>query len=106
VNQVRQRAYGADYGTGVAPGLGVVTSLDLNFLLDERGREFYWEGHRRTDMVRFGVFTDNPTNNPRGLWPWKGNVKDGVATGSFRNIFPIPATDIIANTNLTQNPGY
>lgn len=106
VNQVRQRAYGADYGTGVPPGLGVVTSLDLNFLLDERGREFYWEGHRRTDMIRFGVFTDNPTNNPRGLWPWKGNVKDGVATGSFRNIYPIPATDIIANTNLKQNPNY
>ncbi|MBL7849494.1 MAG: RagB/SusD family nutrient uptake outer membrane protein [Cyclobacteriaceae bacterium] len=106
MNQIRQRAYGADYGTGVAPGLGVITSLDLNLLLDERGREFYWEGHRRTDMIRFGVFSDNPTNNPRGLWPWKGNVKDGVATSAIRNIYPIPASDIIANPKLTQNPGY
>lgn len=106
MNQIRQRAYGADYGTGVAPGLGVITSLDLNLLLDERGREFYWEGHRRTDMIRFGVFSDNPNNNPRGLWPWKGNVKDGVATNAIRNIYPIPASDIIANPKLTQNPGY
>lgn len=106
MNQIRQRAYGADYGTGVAPGLGVITSLDLNLLLDERGREFYWEGHRRTDMIRFGVFSDNPTNNPRGLWPWKGNVKDGVATSAIRNIYPIPASDVIANPKLTQNPGY
>lgn len=106
LNQIRQRAYGADYGTGVAPGLGVITSMDLNLLLDERGREFYWEGHRRTDMIRFGVFSDNPTNNPRGIWPWKGNVQNGVATEAKRNIFPIPASDIIANPNLTQNPGY
>jgi len=106
VNQVRQRAYGADYGTGAPPGLGVVTSLDLDFLLDERGREFYWEGHRRTDMIRFGVFSNNPTNNPRGIWPWKGNVKDGINTTAIRNIYPIPATEIIANPNLTQNPGY
>ncbi len=106
VNQIRQRAYGADYGTGTAPGLGVLTSLDLNTLLDERGREFYWEGHRRTDMIRFGVFTNNPTNNPRGLWPWKGNVKDGRTTEAFRDIYPIPATDVIANPNLKQNTGY
>ncbi len=106
MNAVRQRAYGADYGTGAAPGLGVITSIDLNLLLDERGREFYWEGHRRTDMIRFNVFTDNPTNNPRGLWPWKGNVKDGRTTESFRNIYPIPATDVIANPNIKQNTGY
>ncbi len=106
MNAVRQRAYGADYGTGVAPGLGVITSIDLDLLLDERGREFYWEGHRRTDMIRFGVFTNNPTSNPRGLWPWKGNVKDGRTTEAFRNIYPIPATDVIANPNITQNTGY
>jgi len=106
MNAIRQRAYGADYGTGVAPGLGVITSIDLDLLLDERGREFYWEGQRRTDMIRFGVFSDNPNNNPRGLWPWKGNVKDGVVSQSFRNIYPIPATDVIANPGITQNAGY
>lgn len=120
MNQIRQRAYGADYGTGAGTppgylGLGVISAtggpgiaetLDLNLILDERGREFYWEGHRRTDMIRFGVFSDNPTNNPRGIWPWKGNVKDGIVTNAIRNIYPIPASDIIANPNLTQNPGY
>ncbi len=96
-NQVRSRAF---------PSAAPLTSITLDFLLDERGREFYWEGHRRTDMIRFDVFTDNPGGSVRGLWPWKGNVKDGRLTESFRNIYPIPATDIIANPNLVQNPGY
>ncbi|RAW01468.1 RagB/SusD family nutrient uptake outer membrane protein [Pseudochryseolinea flava] len=102
VNLIRERAY-PEYP---AEGQIDASDLTLNFLLDERARELYWEGQRRTDMVRFGVFTDNPTNNPRGVWPWKGGVKDGKATESFRNIFPIPATEIIANTNLTQNDDY
>ena len=106
MNDIRARAYGGDYGTGAPPGLGVVTNLDLDLLLDERGREFYWEGQRRTDLVRFGVFSDNASGNVRGLWPWKGNVKDGRVTESFRDIFPIPATEIIANPNLKQNTGY
>jgi starch-binding outer membrane protein, SusD/RagB family len=103
INQLRERAF-SNY-----PVQGQVTAADLNdvfFILDERGRELYWEAHRRTDMVRFKVFADNPTNNPRGVWPWKGNVRDGVATQSFRNVFPIPASDIIANRNLKQNDGY
>ncbi|MDZ4716810.1 MAG: RagB/SusD family nutrient uptake outer membrane protein [Cytophagales bacterium] len=120
MNQVRQRAYGANYGSGAGTppgylgmgvisatgGVGIAEIIGLDLILDERGREFYWEGHRRTDMVRFGVFTDNPTGNSRGLWPWKGNVKDGRTTESFRRIYPIPASDIIANQNLKQNTGY
>ena len=102
INLLRERAY-PNYP---AEGQIDANDLDLNFILDERGRELYWEGHRRTDMVRFNVFTDNPTNNPRGIWPWKGNVKDGVATQSFRNIFPIPSSDIIANTSLKQKDKY
>jgi hypothetical protein len=84
----------------------VITNIDLDLLLDERGREFYWEGQRRTDMVRFGVFSDNSAGSARGLWPWKGNVQNGRLTESFRDIFPIPAGDITANPNLKQNPGY
>ena len=78
----------------------VTIDLTLDFILDERSRELYWEGHRRTDLVRFGQFSD------QGVWQWKGNVQQGTTTESFRDIMPIPATDLGLNTNLSQNPGY
>ena len=93
VNQLRARAYGNNSGN--------VGSIDLNFILDERGRELYWEGHRRTDLIRFGKFTGGSY-----LWAWKGNTPNGSPTPSFRNVFPIPANAIAANPLLTQNPGY
>jgi len=40
------------------------------------------------------------------LWPWKGNVPEGRLTESFRDIYPIPASDLLANPNLEQNDGY
>lgn len=95
VNQIRERAFG---GTSGDITLG---ALNLNFIIDERARELYWEGTRRTDLIRFGLFTGGDY-----LWPWKGKVKDGVATDAFRDLFPIPATDINANPTLEQNPGY
>ncbi|MCD4696916.1 MAG: RagB/SusD family nutrient uptake outer membrane protein [Bacteroidales bacterium] len=76
-------------------------NLDLQFVLDERARELYWEGHRRTDLVRYGYFSGGDY-----LWPWKGKVADGIATGSHLDLFPIPSSDIGANPNLSQNPGY
>ncbi len=78
-----------------------VSSLNLDMILDERARELYWEGHRRTDLVRYGRFTDGSY-----VWPWKGNVPDGVSTSAHLDLYPIPATDINANPNLTQNQGY
>lgn len=93
VNNLRQRAYGNSTGN--------VTTLSVNFFLDERARELYWEGHRRTDLVRFNRFTDASY-----LWPFKGGVKAGSALPSSRNLYPIPSADLIANPNLTQNPGY
>lgn len=94
INELRERAYGNSTGN--------ITSaeLTLDFILDERGRELYWECHRRTDLVRFSQFTEN------GIWPWKGNVPEGRTTPTFRNIFPIPAAEISANPNLTQNDQY
>lgn len=80
---------------------GTVASIDLNFILDERSRELSWEMTRRTDLIRFGRFTGSAY-----LWPWKGNVKDGVAVGDHRNLFPIPNNDLVVNYNLVQNPGY
>jgi starch-binding outer membrane protein, SusD/RagB family len=69
--------------------------------LDERARELYWEGHRRTDLIRFGKFTGGAY-----LWPWKGNVEEGISTPTYRDLFPIPASDRVLNVNLGQNPGY
>ncbi len=76
-------------------------SIDLDFILDERARELMWECHRRTDLIRFGKFTGGTY-----LWPWKGKIKEGVATDSKYNLFPIPASDLTANPNLVQNAGY
>ena len=93
VNELRSRAYGNASGN--------VSSISTNFFIDERARELYWEGHRRTDLVRFGRFTGGSY-----LWPFKGGEKSGRALAETRNIFPIPAADLIANPNLVQNPGY
>ena len=78
-----------------------VSVLNLDFILDERSRELSWEMTRRTDLIRFGKFTSSDY-----LWPWKGNVKDGIAVGEYRNLFPIPTNDLVVNPNLVQNPGY
>jgi starch-binding outer membrane protein, SusD/RagB family len=95
VNALRQRAYG-DASGNISAG-----DLTLDFILNERARELFWEGHRRTDLIRFGKFTGGAY-----LWPWKGNVKEGAATESFRDIYPIPSNDLSANPALKQNPGY
>ena len=79
----------------------VVSVINSEFILDERGRELGWEMTRRTDLIRYNKFTTSSY-----LWPWKGGVKEGVAVANFRNLYPIPAKDIIANPNLVQNPGY
>jgi hypothetical protein len=92
-NTIRQRAYGNTSGN--------ISSVTLDDILAERGRELYWEGYRRTDLIRFGKYT-----GANYLWQWKGGVKDGTGVDSHLNIFPIPSTDIVANTNLVQNPGY
>jgi starch-binding outer membrane protein, SusD/RagB family len=95
VNALRQRAYGN------ASGNLTPAALTIDFYLDERARELYWEGHRRTDLVRYGKFTGGTY-----LWPFKGGVKAGTSIPAYRNIYPIPAADLIANPNLVQNTGY
>ncbi|MFK7921801.1 MAG: RagB/SusD family nutrient uptake outer membrane protein [Bacteroidia bacterium] len=95
VNEVRARAYGGQSGNVTE------AELDLAFILDERAREFYWECHRRTDLVRFGQFS-----NGSYVWPLKGGINEGAAVSETFDVFPIPASDLGANPNLTQNPGY
>lgn len=91
INICRQRAFSdedweeAKYTT---------ETLTMDELLNERGREFIFEGKRRTDLIRFGKFTTaswwdhKPSNDPN------------------KEIYPIPHTQIGANPNLKQNPGY
>jgi hypothetical protein len=100
LNKIRYRAYGDSYGTNNA---GLLTSSDLTLetVLDERGRELYWEGHRRTDLIRYNLLTTGTY-----LWPWKGGVASGTAVDPKYNIYPIPATVRTANPNLEQNTGY
>jgi hypothetical protein len=95
VNALRVRAYGDSSGVITGP------QLTLDFILDERGRELLWEGHRRTDLVRYGRFTGNSY-----LWAWKGGAQGGAATPAHLDLYPIPANELIANPNLRQTNGY
>jgi hypothetical protein len=100
MNQIRFRAYGDSYGPGNVGQLSA-SDLTIQFVLDERARELYWEGHRRTDLVRYGMLT-----TATYLWPWKGGVPSGTAVDSMYNIYPVPAANRTANPNLQQNTGY
>ena len=95
VNQIRERGFGGTSGT-ISSG-----DLTLDFILDERSRELYWEGLRRTDLIRYNRFTSSSY-----LWPFKGNEPTGVGVDEYRNLFPLPANVVAINSNLTQNEGY
>lgn len=94
VNALRRRAYG-DMSGDITDA-----ELTLAFLLDERSRELLLEGHRRQDLIRFGQFSD------AGIWTWKGNVQAGRTTEAFRDLYPIPSSELSANPTVTQNTGY
>ena len=94
VNDVRQRAYGSESGNIND------AQLTLSFILDERGRELYLESIRRTDLIRYGLFTTADY-----LWQWKGGVADGRAVSDRYNIYPIPSAELSANPNL-KNENY
>ena len=96
INNLRERAY--DGATGAVIN---ANQLTLDFILDERGREFFYEAQRRTDLIRFGKFTGTTY-----IWPWKGNIAEGRGVAEFYKVYPIPADDIGANENLIQNTGY
>jgi len=96
VNQLRTRGF-----NGSTAGNINSSDLTLNFILDERGRELFWECLRRTDLIRFNEFTTGTY-----LWAWKGGVASGTAVDDKYNLYPIPTTDLSANPNLIQNKGY
>ncbi len=95
INLLRERAFGGASGDISA------ANLTTDFILDERGRELYYEAARRTDLIRYGKFT-----TAAYLWAWKGGVEQGTAVADKYNIFPLPSTDLTSNPNLIQNPGY
>lgn len=95
INRIRTRAFG-NTSHNIAGG-----QLTLDFILEERARELYWEGHRRTDLIRFGKFSQTDYS-----WPWKGGVKEGKSVSNIYNLFPLPSSDLGANPDLEQNTGY
>ncbi|GAA4324606.1 RagB/SusD family nutrient uptake outer membrane protein [Mucilaginibacter gynuensis] len=95
INKLQERARGNTSGNKTA------ADLTLNFILQERARELYWECQRRTDLIRFESFT-----SANYLWTWKGGSKAGRAVNATRALYPIPSADITVNPNLVQNPGY
>lgn len=98
VNALRYRAFGDE---GHAVNEAWLKADNLRNLLDERGRELYWEGTRRTDLIRFGLFTSSEY-----LWTFKGGVLEGTGVDSRYRVFPIPVTDLSVNGSLKQNEGY
>lgn len=91
LNQLRLRAHAS-----------AKSSFTLNDIMDEWSREFYFEGLRRTTLIRFGQYGGNTSYR----WSWKGGTQEGRDFPATRNLFAIPATDLTANSNLVQNPGY
>ena len=95
INLIRARSYGGTAGD-ITDG-----EMTERFILDERGRELLWEATRRTDLVRYGLFTGGDY-----LWDWKGGTFAGAPLDAHFALYPIPADELITNPNMTQNTGY
>ncbi len=79
----------------------MVETVTEQELIDEWSREFYMEGRRRSDLVRFDMFTTN-----KYVWDWKGGTMNGALVASHYNVFPVPVSDLNNNPNMSQNPNY
>lgn len=108
INDLRRRGYGdnshdidQNWLTANANIGGTSANVRYGNLLNERGREMYFEAVRRTDLIRFGLFTSGSY-----LWADKGGIITGVGVEEYRNLFPISVNDMSVNANLTQNDGY
>ena len=93
INQLHERANCSSKNKG---------AYTLDEILDERARELYFEGVRRTDLIRYGYFGGSTSYT----WQWKGGIQSGGQLEAYKNIYPIPSTELGANPNLKQNPGY
>jgi hypothetical protein len=95
VNEIRERAFGDQSGNINA------SELTLDFIIDERARELFWEGHRRTDLIRFNRYAGSDY-----LWAWKGGNQEGTSISEDLQLYPIPRSELQSNPNIEQNPGY
>ena len=95
INNLRTRACGNASGN---IGAGELT---LDFIIDERARELMWEGHRRTDLIRFGLYTSESYK-----WQWKGGTQSGQGLAARYNLCPYPVDEVRLNENLTPTEGY
>ena len=78
------------------------STYTLDEVCDEWSREFWLEGRRRMDLVRFGKFA----GQSQYKWEWMGGTYEGNQFPSYMNIFPLPVNELSNNPNLKQNPGY
>ena len=92
IDALRNRAHAA-----------VRPSYTLNDVLDERSRELYCEGLRRTDLIRFNQFGGTQATYK---WELKGGSTNGTTFAKTNNLYPIPSSEILSNKNLTQIDGY
>ena len=92
INELRGRANATPFR---------VADVTEENLRDEWCREFFMEGRRRSDLVRFGCFTGG-----KYLWDWKGGEANGTSVDAHFNVYPIPYDDLMNNGNLSQNYGY
>lgn len=79
----------------------LATTVNDQTLIDEWCREFYMEGRRRSDLVRFGLFTGS-----KYLWSYKGGAENGAGIPAYYDVYPIPDNEIKNNPNMHQNPKY
>ncbi len=111
INELRQRGYGSGYPSATNKDAAWLkasakvaesnTTVEFGNILNERCRELYWEATRRTDLIRFGLFTGSTYT-----WADKGGVVSGIGVDDKYNLFPIPVSDTSVNGNLVQNEGY
>lgn len=86
----------------VRAGVSAPTEITADFLAAERARELLWEAHRRTDLIRYGLYDTSAY-----LWPYKGgDTFAGQPFPAYKRLFPIPPTELATNRQLVQNPGY
>ena len=81
-------------------GVSAPAKIDADFLLAERSRELMWEGHRRTDLIRFGKWINGYN------WTFKGGNFKGQDLPVHFTVFPVPSTELSTNPDLNQNAGY
>ena len=92
LNELRDRARASQFQ---------VSDLNDRAICDEWCREFYMEGRRRSDLVRFDFFTTD-----KYMWDWKGLRPEGKEVKPHFNLYAIPDDDINGNKNMKQNPGF